>query len=140
MQANSFGQFVRQTRLKWGLTQGDFGKLCGLSDKYISGIERGHKDPPLATKECIKFVISRGKEQCVLERDNGWLPPSTDCTALVRAAADSKQSVTYADFLFLVETQLSLPSPMSPALVGELLKNRKQEKGVVLKSMPDKPA
>ncbi len=42
-----FGQRVRKLRLEAGLSQEAFADKCGLDRTYISGIERGVRNPTL---------------------------------------------------------------------------------------------
>lgn len=42
-----FGQRVRQLRTQQGLSQEAFAEKCGLDRTYISGIERGVRNPTL---------------------------------------------------------------------------------------------
>jgi len=42
-----FGQRVKTLRLKSGLSQEAFADKCGLDRTYISGIERGVRNPTL---------------------------------------------------------------------------------------------
>ena len=41
-----FGPYLKQLRLKAGLTQSDLARKCGLSDAYINRIENRVADPP----------------------------------------------------------------------------------------------
>lgn len=43
----AFGQAVRTLRERAGLSQEEFGFRCGLDRTYISGIERGIRNPTL---------------------------------------------------------------------------------------------
>ncbi|ENG3801787.1 MULTISPECIES: helix-turn-helix domain-containing protein [Bacteria] len=51
-----FGQRVKQLRLQAGMSQETFADKCGLDRTYISGIERGVRNPTLEVIE----VIARG--------------------------------------------------------------------------------
>ncbi|QIQ20237.1 helix-turn-helix domain-containing protein [Zophobihabitans entericus] len=42
-----FGQRVKQLRLQAGMSQEAFADKCGLDRTYISGIERGVRNPTL---------------------------------------------------------------------------------------------
>ncbi|ENG3801793.1 helix-turn-helix domain-containing protein [Proteus mirabilis] len=42
-----FGQRVKQLRLEAGMSQEAFADRCGLDRTYISGIERGVRNPTL---------------------------------------------------------------------------------------------
>ena len=43
------GSNVRKLRLEKNLTQEQFAELSGLSQQYISGLERGHRNPTVVT-------------------------------------------------------------------------------------------
>jgi transcriptional regulator with XRE-family HTH domain len=43
------GKNVRRFREKRGLTQEQFADLSGFSQQYISGLERGHRNPTVVT-------------------------------------------------------------------------------------------
>jgi transcriptional regulator with XRE-family HTH domain len=43
------GRNVRQARLKRGLTQEQFAEISGFSQQYISGLERGHRNPTVVS-------------------------------------------------------------------------------------------
>jgi transcriptional regulator with XRE-family HTH domain len=43
------GENVRRIRHKKGLTQERFAEVSGLSQQYISGLERGHRNPTVVT-------------------------------------------------------------------------------------------
>lgn len=53
-----FGQRVKQLRLQAGMSQETFADKCGLDRTYVSGIERGVRNPTLEVIE----VIARGLE------------------------------------------------------------------------------
>ena len=53
-----FGQRVRQLRTELGLSQEAFADKCGLDRTYISGIERGVRNPTLE----VIAVIADGLE------------------------------------------------------------------------------
>jgi transcriptional regulator with XRE-family HTH domain len=46
-----FGKRVREIRLKKDMSQGDLAKLLDVHRAYISGIERGVRNPSLTTIE-----------------------------------------------------------------------------------------
>lgn len=52
-----FGKRVREIRLKKGLSQGDVAKILKVHRTYISGIERGLRNPSLITMEKIAFAL-----------------------------------------------------------------------------------
>ena len=48
-----FGQKVREIRLKKEMSQANVAKILGVHSTYISGIERGLRNPSLLTMEKI---------------------------------------------------------------------------------------
>lgn len=50
---NRFGQRVRMLRKTRNLSQEAFAEKCGLDRTYISGIERGARNPTLSVIELI---------------------------------------------------------------------------------------
>lgn len=48
-----FGLCVRQLRLEAGLTQVEFGELCGFYQTYLSRLEQGQANPTLNAMEVI---------------------------------------------------------------------------------------
>ncbi len=44
-----FGKKLRKTRLKKMLSQGDVARILGVHRSYISGLERGRRNPSLLT-------------------------------------------------------------------------------------------
>ncbi|WP_073981011.1 helix-turn-helix domain-containing protein [Erwinia sp. ErVv1] len=53
-----FGRRVKQLRLQAGLSQEAFAHKCGLDRTYVSGIERGLRNPTLE----VIAIIARGLE------------------------------------------------------------------------------
>jgi transcriptional regulator with XRE-family HTH domain len=43
------GENVRHYRTKKGLSQEEFADLCGFSQQYLSGLERGGRNPTVVT-------------------------------------------------------------------------------------------
>lgn len=52
-----FGKKVRKTRLDKGLSQGDIARRLKLHRSYISGIERGVRNPSLGVVEKIAKAL-----------------------------------------------------------------------------------
>lgn len=52
-----FGKKVRTIRLERGLSQGDVGKILKVHRTYISGIERGVRNPSLKVIEKISKTL-----------------------------------------------------------------------------------
>ena len=44
-----FGKKLREVRLKKKLSQGDVARILGVHRSYISGLERGRRNPSLVT-------------------------------------------------------------------------------------------
>ena len=44
-----FGKKLREARLKKKLSQGDVARILGVHRSYISGLERGRRNPSLLT-------------------------------------------------------------------------------------------
>ncbi|CFQ30967.1 HTH-type transcriptional regulator sinR [Yersinia bercovieri] len=53
-----FGQRVKALRLQAGLSQEAFADKCGLDRTYISGIERGVRNPTLGVIDTIANGLS----------------------------------------------------------------------------------
>jgi transcriptional regulator with XRE-family HTH domain len=51
------GSNVRKLRLEKNLTQEQFAELSGLSQQYISGLERGHRNPTVVTLHEIATAL-----------------------------------------------------------------------------------
>jgi len=52
-----FGRKVREIRLEKKMSQGDVAKILGVHRTYISGIERGMRNPSLITLEKIAKAL-----------------------------------------------------------------------------------
>ena len=52
-----FGRAVRATRLARGLSQEDLAAESGLDRTYISGLERGARNPALSTIERVSRAL-----------------------------------------------------------------------------------
>lgn len=53
----AFGQAVRAFRLKKGLSQEELAAAAGLDRTYISGLERGVRNPALTTQEKVAKAL-----------------------------------------------------------------------------------
>lgn len=54
----NIGQTIKELRLKKGFNQGEFALLCGLSQPYLSLIEKGRKEPTLSLLKGISQNLS----------------------------------------------------------------------------------
>lgn len=52
-----FGKKLREVRIKKGLSQGDVARILGVHRTYISGLERGARNPSLLTVQKIAKAI-----------------------------------------------------------------------------------
>ncbi len=53
-----FGQKLREIRLKKKLSQGDIARALGVHRSYISGLERGVRNPSLLTIQKVAKAIN----------------------------------------------------------------------------------
>ena len=60
-----FGQNVKKIRLKKNMSQGDVSKILGVHRTYISGIERGLRNPSLLTIEKIAKALGVSLEKLI---------------------------------------------------------------------------
>jgi len=60
-----FGNKVREIRLQKKMSQGDVAKILGVHRSYISGIERGTRNPSLITIEKIAKALGVSKDVLV---------------------------------------------------------------------------
>jgi transcriptional regulator with XRE-family HTH domain len=52
-----FGKTLREVRLKKKLSQGDVARILGVHRTYISGLERGRRNPSLLTVQKIAKAL-----------------------------------------------------------------------------------
>lgn len=65
----SFGQAVRLRRQCCGLSQEALGHIAGLDRTYVSGIERGLRNPTLLSIERIAAALEYSSAELVLEAE-----------------------------------------------------------------------
>ena len=53
-----FGKKLREVRLKKDLSQGDVSRILGVHRTYISGLERGRRNPSLATIQKLAKALN----------------------------------------------------------------------------------
>lgn len=56
-EVTKFGKKVREIRLKKKLSQGDIARILGVHRSYISGLERGVRNPSLATIQKVAKAL-----------------------------------------------------------------------------------
>jgi len=52
-----FGKKLREVRLKKNLSQGDVARILGVHRTYISGLERGARNPSLLTVQKVAKAL-----------------------------------------------------------------------------------
>jgi transcriptional regulator with XRE-family HTH domain len=52
-----FGKKLREVRLKKNKSQGDIAKILGVHRSYISGLERGARNPSLLTVQKVAKAL-----------------------------------------------------------------------------------
>ncbi|MBD9663212.1 transcriptional regulator with XRE-family HTH domain [Variovorax paradoxus] len=52
-----FGKRLRELRKERGLSQEDFAARCGLDRTYVSGMERGVRNPSLAVIDTLAVAL-----------------------------------------------------------------------------------
>ncbi|WP_092413053.1 helix-turn-helix domain-containing protein [Collimonas sp. OK307] len=53
-----FGERIRELRKERALSQEGFADMCGFDRTYISGIERGVRNPSLSAIEALAMALS----------------------------------------------------------------------------------
>ncbi|KKR48391.1 MAG: Transcriptional regulator, XRE family [Candidatus Levybacteria bacterium GW2011_GWA2_40_16] len=62
-----FGKKLREVRLKKKLSQGDVAKILGVHRSYISGLERGMRNPSLLTVQKVAKALGVTAEKLISE-------------------------------------------------------------------------
>jgi transcriptional regulator with XRE-family HTH domain len=65
--AETFARAVRARRLALGLSQEDLAHKAGLDRTYISGIERGVRNPTLKTADRIAHALGSSLRELLAE-------------------------------------------------------------------------
>ena len=60
-----FGQKLREIRLKKKLSQGDIARALGVHRSYISGLERGVRNPSLLTIQKVAKAININAKELI---------------------------------------------------------------------------
>ena len=56
-EVSKFGQKVRKVRLQKKMSQGDIARILGVHRTYISGLERGIRNPSLLTIQKVAKAL-----------------------------------------------------------------------------------
>ena len=56
-QVIQFGKKLREVRIKKKLSQGDVARILGVHRSYISGLERGRRNPSLLTIQKVAKAL-----------------------------------------------------------------------------------
>jgi transcriptional regulator with XRE-family HTH domain len=62
-----FGKKLREIRLKKKLSQGDVAKILGVHRSYISGLERGMRNPSLLTVQKVAKALGVTADKLISE-------------------------------------------------------------------------
>ncbi|OGH15472.1 MAG: hypothetical protein A3E68_00620 [Candidatus Levybacteria bacterium RIFCSPHIGHO2_12_FULL_39_39] len=62
-----FGKKLREVRLKKKLSQGDVAKILGVHRSYISGLERGMRNPSLLTVQKVAKALGVTADKLISE-------------------------------------------------------------------------
>lgn len=65
----SFGQAVRGRRLRLGLSQEDLADRAALDRTYVSGVERGRRNPTLMVMQRLAAALEIDLAKLVAQRD-----------------------------------------------------------------------
>ena len=60
-----FGKKLREIRLKKNLSQGDVSRILGVHRTYISGLERGARNPSLLTVQKIAKALGVNAKELI---------------------------------------------------------------------------
>jgi transcriptional regulator with XRE-family HTH domain len=60
-----FGKKLREIRLSKNMSQGDVAKVLGVHRSYISGLERGARNPSLVTVQKIARALGVSAEKLI---------------------------------------------------------------------------
>jgi transcriptional regulator with XRE-family HTH domain len=72
------GQRIRQRRIELGLRQGEFARLCGISQSGLSDLERGDNRLPSAETLHVMAEILKVTPAWIITGKNGELTVPTD--------------------------------------------------------------
>ena len=60
-----FGKKLREVRLKKKLSQGDVSRILGVHRSYISGLERGRRNPSLLTIQKVAKALGVSAKELI---------------------------------------------------------------------------
>lgn len=64
-QVVQFGKKLRKVRLKKNLSQGDIARILGVHRSYISGLERGRRNPSLLTVQKVAKALGVNAKELI---------------------------------------------------------------------------
>ena len=141
----TLGQRIRRARKTLQKTQQEIAIALGIMQSQLYQWEKEKQPVPKKHFEAISLTLNIPLEE-IKKCAANWIPPAkremfelknnyflVDVLPLMKTICshfekDSGQAITIEDLKFLLETQTLLPSPISPALIDELLKNRHSAK------------
>lgn len=60
-----FGKKIREIRLKKNMSQGDIARILGVHRSYISGLERGIRNPSLLTVQRVAKALKVNAKELI---------------------------------------------------------------------------
>lgn len=60
-----FGKKLREVRLKKKLSQGDIARTLGVHRSYVSGLERGRRNPSILTVQKIAKALNINAQELI---------------------------------------------------------------------------
>lgn len=60
-----FGKKVREIRLKKNMSQGDIARILGVHRSYVSGLERGIRNPSLLTVQKVAKALKVNAKELI---------------------------------------------------------------------------
>ena len=64
-EVRKFGKKVREIRLKKNMSQGDIARILGVHRSYISGLERGVRNPSLLTVQKVAKALGVSSKELI---------------------------------------------------------------------------
>lgn len=64
-ETTQFSKMLREVRLKKNLSQGDIARILGVHRSYISGLERGRRNPSLLTVQKIAKALGVNAKELI---------------------------------------------------------------------------
>ncbi|MDO8466662.1 MAG: helix-turn-helix domain-containing protein [bacterium] len=82
-EVSKFGQKVRKVRLQKEMSQGDIARVLGVHRTYISGLERGVRNPSLLTIQEVAKLVENKETTEIVNQTLAALKNTTDAVVAV---------------------------------------------------------